>query len=161
MTAVILKDTPSQKELPAIERREGKDWIGLRVTYKGKVTDIYINQLADGRLMHLNSWITADGWNTDAYMLAVTYPEGADMSKPSEVFIGHGSALRRDGDVYFSSLSKLNVIAKSAGKHLDLQVGGQPRINMKYKAAPSTMSVNGKKSAVKNDGGMVKVKYHE
>lgn len=161
VTAVILKDTPSQKELPAIERREGKDWIGLRVTYKGKVTDIYINQLADGRLMHLNSWITADGWNTDAYMLAVTYPEGADMSKPSEVFIGHGSALRRDGDVYFSSLSKLNVIAKSAGKHLDLQVGGQPRINMKYKAAPSTMSVNGKKSAVKNDGGMVKVKYHE
>ena len=52
-----------------------KNWIGLRIRNKGKITDIYINQLADGRLMHSNSWIEADGWSTDAYMFIVTYPE--------------------------------------------------------------------------------------
>ena len=62
LTAVILKDSPDDKDLPMMERTEGKDWIGLKVRRNGKVTDIYINQLADGRLMHSNSWITADGW---------------------------------------------------------------------------------------------------
>ncbi len=46
--------------------------IGLRIRHKGKVTDLYINQLADGRLMHSNSWIMPDGWMTDAYMFAVS-----------------------------------------------------------------------------------------
>lgn len=129
VTAVILKDTPDQKDLPQIERREGKDWIGLRVTYKGKVTDIYINQLADGRLMHLNSWIDADGWNTDAYLLAVSYPAGSGPENFSDLFIGHGSALRRNGDVWFSSLSKLNVVSNDKG----VKAAGQPRINFKLK----------------------------
>lgn len=129
VTAVILKDTPDQKDLPQIERREGKDWIGLRVTYKGKVTDIYINQLADGRLMHLNSWIDADGWNTDAYLLAVSYPEGSRPENFSDLFIGHGSALRRNGDVWFSSLSKLNVVSNDKG----VKAAGQPRINFRLK----------------------------
>jgi len=50
VTAIILKETPDEKELPEIEKREGKNWIGLRIRNKGKITDIYINQLADGRL---------------------------------------------------------------------------------------------------------------
>lgn len=36
LTAIILKETPDQKDLPYMERREGKDWIGLRIRYKGK-----------------------------------------------------------------------------------------------------------------------------
>ena len=68
LTAIILKDTPDEKDLPKMERREGQDWIGLRIRHKGKITDLYINQLADGRLMHSNSWIMPDGWMTDAYM---------------------------------------------------------------------------------------------
>jgi len=129
VTAVILKDSPDQKELPQMERRQGADWIGLRVTYKGTVTDIYINQLADGRLMHLNSWIEADGWNTDAYMFAVSYPEGTSSADAKELFIGHGSSLRRGDDVRFSSLAKLNVIAKD-GK---VQAAGQPRMRFSLK----------------------------
>ena len=117
VTAVILKDSVAQKAIPQIERREGKDWIGLRVTATdGTVTDLYINQLADGRLMHLNSWIDADGFSTDAYMLAVTYPAGSApgaasasplaSGKPSDIFMVHGSSLRRDGKVLHSSLDK-------------------------------------------------------
>ncbi|MDE5714111.1 MAG: heparinase II/III-family protein [Muribaculaceae bacterium] len=158
VTAIILKDSPDDKNLPVIERREGKNWIGLRMKHNGKITDLYINQLADGRLMHMNSWIEADGWNTDAYMFAVSYPEGGDAANPSETFIGHGSSLRRGDDVRFSSLSKLSMIAKNEGKRLNLQVTGQPRINIGFKASPSSMTVNGKTSPVTKSGSLVKVK---
>ena len=129
VTAIILKESPNQKDLPQIEKREGKDWIGLRIKYRGRVTDLYINQLADGRLMHLNSWINADGWETDAYMFAATYKEGGNPAEPEELFIGHGSALRCNGEIYFSSLSKLNVIAKGD----EILVNGQPRASYKIK----------------------------
>ena len=95
-----------------MERREGKDWIGLRIRYKGKITDLYINQLADGRLMHSNSWIEADGWFTDAYMFAVTYEAGMEPADSKERFICYGSALRRGDVSFFSSLAKLFVIQK-------------------------------------------------
>ena len=143
VTAIMLKDSPDQKELPVIERREGKDWIGLRVTSKGRVTDLYINQLADGRLMHMNSWIEADGWTTDAYMFAVCYPEGSDPARAGEIFIGHGSSLRRGDDVRFASLSKLNVIAKEDGGKLDLQAAGQPRMRFSYKSQAPKVILNG------------------
>lgn len=143
VTAIILKDSVNQRELPAMERRQGKDWIGLRVTDKGRVTDIYINQLADGRLMHLNSWIEADGWTTDAYMLAVSYPEGSDPAKAKDVFIGHGSSLRRGDDVRFASLAKLNVIAHDGDTALDLQAAGQPRLRFSYKSQAPRATLNG------------------
>ncbi len=158
VTAILLKDTPDQKELPTTERREGKNWIGLRIKDGNKITDLYINQLADGRLMHLNSWIDADGWTTDAYMLAVTYNEGSDPTK-GDIFICHGSSLRRNGDVYFSSLSKLNVIAKNEGKALSLHVNGQPRVNLGIKSSASTLRVNGKKHPITHKDGLLRVKY--
>ena len=110
LTAIILKESPEQKELPRMERREGKDWIGLRIHNKGKVTDLYINQLADGRLMHSNSWIEADGWSTDAYMFAVTYPEGGNAADAKDIFMTYGSALRRGNKSYYSSLVKRSFI---------------------------------------------------
>lgn len=160
VTAIILKDSPSDKNLPEIERREGKDWIGLRIKKDGKVTDIYINQLADGRLMHLNSWIEADGWNTDAYMLAVSYPEGGDAANPDEVFIGHGSSLKRGDDVRFSSLSKLNVIAREKDGTLDLQVTGQPRARLSYKSdAPSVTLNNAPATPASRKNGLTTLHY--
>lgn len=109
VNAIILKDTPEQADLPVMKRREGKNWIGLRSVHNGKVTDIYINQLADGSLMHLNSWIDADGWFTDAYMLAVTYDENTDPMKSGEVTMIYGSALRNGKRVIHGSRSKKNL----------------------------------------------------
>ncbi len=157
VTAIMLKDSPDQKTLPVIERREGKDWIGLRVTDKGRVTDLYINQLADGRLMHMNSWIEADGWATDAYMFAVSYPEGSDPAQAKDVFIGHGSSLRRGDDVRFSSLAKLNVIAKEYGGKLDLQAAGQPRMKFGYKSQASKVTLNGQPAKAERTGKLLKV----
>ncbi len=158
VTAIILKDSVNQRELPVIERREGKDWIGLRITDKGKVTDLYINQLADGRLMHLNSWIEADGWMTDAYMLAVTYDEGARPETSTDMFIGHGSALRRGNDTYFSSLAKLNVITGREGSALDIQVTGQPRMNFDIRTDAGRIRVNGKEHKAKRHGRLTNIK---
>lgn len=158
VTAIILKDSVAQKELPRMERRDGKDWIGLRVTDKGRVTDIYINSLADGQLMHLNSWIEADGWVTDAYMLAVTYPEGTDPAKADRKFICHGSSLRRgEGDVYFSSLSKLNLLANESAGGLEVEVNGQPRINASVKSPAKRVRVNGKTAPTVRNGNMLKI----
>lgn len=158
VTAIMLKDSPDQKELPVIERREGKDWIGLRVTSKGRVTDLYINQLADGRLMHMNSWIEADGWTTDAYMFAVCYPEGSDPARAGEIFIGHGSSLRRGDDVRFASLSKLNVIAKEDGGKLDLQAAGQPRMRFSYKSQAPKVTLNGQPTKAVRANRLLKIK---
>jgi len=129
ITAVILKDSPEDKDLPKMERREGKNWIGVRTRSNGMVTDLYVNLLADGSLMHANSWINADGWETDAYMFSVTYPEGQDPAKSKDLFVGYGSILRRDGKVHFSSLSKLfmlrkgdEVVVEGSGKHTKFEV---------------------------------------
>lgn len=158
VTAIILKDDPKQKkeDLPQIERREGTDWIGLRVHDNDEVTDLYINQLADGRLMHLNSWIDADGWTTDAYMFAVTYPEGGTPEKPSRIFLSNGSSLKRGNDIYSSSLAKLSYIFD--GKNLE--VTGQPRINLNIKSDAKSISVNGNPYNASKSDGKFTIKLH-
>lgn len=137
VTAILLGDNKGTP-LPTTETRAGQDWIGLRITDGSTVTDLYINQLADGRLMHLNSWIEADGWVTDAYMLAVTYPAGGDPTR-GDIFINHGSSLRRGSDVWFSSLAKLNVIARRDGRQLHVDVNGQPRYKFQLRQPDNTL----------------------
>ncbi len=151
VNAILLKNTPDQKEIPVTERREGKDWIGVRVIDGDTVTDVYINQLADGRLMHLNSWIEADGWSTDAYILAVTYPKGSDPAR-GDIFINHGSSLKRDDKVMFSSLAKLNLMTTRHGRDLRVDVNGQPRyrFTLSPAQAPVRATVNGAPVRVMN-----------
>ncbi|MGM9710247.1 MAG: heparinase II/III family protein [Prevotella sp.] len=122
VNAVILKDSPDLKQLPMMERREGKEWIGLRITNDDRITDIYINQLADGRLMHNNSWIECDGFETDAYMFAVTYKKGEKPQDSHDRFICYGSALRHSGKSLFASQAKLFVMQTGN----DIRIEGQP-----------------------------------
>ena len=159
LTAIILKDSVNEKNLPKIERIEGKDWIGIRVRNKGKITDLIINQLADGRLMHSNSWIWAEGWKTDAYMFAVSYPENGKPENPSEFFIAYGSALRRDGVSYFGSLSKLFVVQKTVDSKTELTVEGQPLINASFyiPTKPLSLTLNGGNTVVNYEDKQLKV----
>lgn len=160
LTAIILKDSVNEKNLPRMEKIEGKDWIGLRIRNKGKITDLYINQLADGRMMHMNSWIWAEGWETDAYLFAVTYDENAKPLEAKDIFIAYGSALRRDGVSYLGSLSKLNVIQKSVGKETQITVNGQPLINATFFSPdkPASLILNDKKSNIKYENQKISVK---
>lgn len=160
LTAIILKDSVKQKDMPRMERREGKDWIGLRVWWKGRVTDIYLNQLADGRLMHSNSWIEADGWQTDAYMLALTYKEGDDPAKAARTFVCYGSALRRGGKSFFSSLSKLNVMQQQEGGAVRLLIGGQPHgVATFAQMKKGTRIALERQHTVENTDGGLKIKF--
>ena len=162
VTAVILKQTPEDKDLPIMEKTEGKDWIGLKVRQHGKVTDIYINQLADGRLMHSNSWIEADGWTTDAYMFAVTYDEGTDPAKSTDLFVCYGSALRRGETSYFSSLAKLYYMQSCNDGNWDIRVDGQAYIHADFRvlARPNCLRVNGKDHKLIYDKGYVTLKFN-
>lgn len=159
LTAVTLKDTPDQKDLPVFERREGKDWIGLRITNGDKITDLYINQLADGRLMHLNSWIEADGWTTDAYMFAVSYKKGSKAADAKEMFLLYGSSLRRSSDIYFSSLAKLNYIMKENNGKVSVNVNGQPLMKAKFRttSTPTSVNVNGKQTKPEYNSKLMKL----
>lgn len=157
LTAIILKNSPQDNDLPQMEKREGKDWIGLRVHNKGIVTDLYINQLADGRLMHSNSWINADGWVTDAYMMAVSYKEGTSPNKSKTLFICYGSALRYGDISYFSSLSKLNVIQREGNDKLLLWMNGQPQMYATFRTDKKSVEVNGKAVNVIRTKSCIKV----
>lgn len=154
VTAIILKDSPDQKAMPTIERRQGEGWIGLKITdLNGEVTNVYINELADGRMMHVNSWINCDGYDTDAYLL---------VTKGDDAFVGYGSALRKDGKTLFSSLSKLNFLQERDGDNLNVQISGQPRINATFTPAfkPKNIAVNGKKANLTAKDGAYRIKLN-
>ena len=136
-------------DLPEIERLKGIEHIGLRVRQKGTVTDIYMNLEADGRVRHRNANLEMpNGWETDAYLLAMTYPEGANPNDPDAItrtLVIDGSYLRRESKLVLDSLSKVYLCATKDGDTLDVQLQGQPVINALLRAAkePAEVNLNG------------------
>jgi hypothetical protein len=111
---------------PRIERFETQDYLLVKVRQAGQVTEIYFNLLADGRIRHRNANATLGGWETDAYILAVTYPEGGDARRPKRWFVADGSYLRREGRVELDSLSKAFVVKTNGGQGVEASIEGQP-----------------------------------
>ena len=141
---------------PKIERIQTLDMIGLRITQNGEVTEVWLNLLADGRLRHRNANLVYDGWETDAYLTAFTWPQGADLHDPdaaSEVLIANGSYLRRGDKLVLDSLSKVYLSADQRGDQLDVKLQGQPVINAWLRAptGPRVITVNGKDVALSVD----------
>lgn len=108
VTAIIL----DPDNVPSIECRKGDGWIGLRIKSKDKTTDVYLNLLADGSLMHCNSWVSPDGWNTDAYITALTYNSNdTDLKNPVRKAIIYGSRVKNpQGKTLYTSATKHNHI---------------------------------------------------
>lgn len=129
VTAIILETHENQKNLPIITKDEGKDYLKISITQKGITTVVYFNLLADGRLKHRNSLNNMEGWETDAYLTALKFKEGVDQTNiqnVEELFIGHGSYLRRDGNVLMHALSKYTALVENFGKEPHLIFQGQP-----------------------------------
>src|SRR5579875_1087370 len=105
ITAVVLDP---QMKVEAIDA--GDLALGVRVTENGVVSDFFFNLEADGRRMHVNSNNSIKGWETDAYLVGWTRPERRieDPASATRLFLACGSYLRRNGRVYFSSLTKQN-----------------------------------------------------
>ena len=147
MTAVLLVNETNRASLPQLERLEGTNYIGVRVRQAGTTTDVYLNLLADGRIMHRNACLKVNGWETDAYLTAITFPDGSDLTNPdaaSRYFIAQGSYLRREGKVVLDSLSKVFLVADRMGSRLNVLLQGQPTINAYFRSAdqPGTLVLN-------------------
>jgi hypothetical protein len=131
VVALILSE-PAKQE-PSVQRFQDSNMEGVRITQSGMVTEVYVNTLAEGRIRHRNSVAEANGWDTDAYLTALTFPEKADRSKAENIsglFVADGSFLRYNGTVVYDSLSKVFMnVAYSPGK-LDVLLEGQSVINL-------------------------------
>ncbi|MBC8154597.1 MAG: heparinase II/III family protein [Bacteroidetes bacterium] len=146
-----------RSNLPTIEKFEGTNYLGVRITQNGQVTEVYINLLADGRLMHRNASLTIGNWETDAYLSAITFPEGADRQDPAQLtsfFVGNGSYLRKNGKPLLSSLSKVFLHAIKTGSQVDVQLQGQPLIEASLGFDNvNKLNVNSKAVSLKYDPG--------
>lgn len=150
ISAIILKDEENKDKLPVIERFEGNNFVGVRITQKGKTTEVYFNLLADGRLKHRNSLNVMNGWDTDAYLMALTFPENTDRGNPKnlkQLFMADGSYLRRDGKPLIHALSKFFTAVDFDGNNLNLKFQGQPVVKLQVAADrnPASVILNGEK----------------
>ena len=153
-TKFVVALTPNGADpAPRIERFEAKDWLLVRVRRKGEVTDVYFNLLADGRVRHRNANAILGGWETDAYILALTYAEGGDAKAPKRWFVADGSYLRRDGKVALDSLSKAFVV-KQGG---EASIEGQPTYAIRLACdGARSLKVDGAVRACERDAALVK-----
>jgi hypothetical protein len=147
--ALILSD-PAKPE-PLVERFLSQNMEGIRITQSGTATEVYVNTLAQGRIRHRNAIVEANGWDTDAYLTALTFPEKADRSKAENIsglFVADGSFLRHDGIVVYDSLSKVFMNAAYSPGRLDVSLQGQPDINLSLlpRAGKEEVTVNGKRA---------------
>ena len=109
INAILLKN--EDQDLPVVERFEGTDYLGVRIIQNGKITEVYLNLLADGSIKHRNSIININGWETDAYLLAFTYDaknqgKNLNISDLENALIAHGSYLRKENKTLIHALSK-------------------------------------------------------
>ena len=150
VTAIILKEGQNMSALPKIERFDGKDFLGVRITQNGQTSEIFLNLLADGRIKHRNSLNLMNGWDTDAYLMALTFQEGVDCSQPKNIkqlLIADGSYLRRDGKPVIHALSKFFTVVDFAGDNRILRFEGQPTVTLLIAAdgKPASVILNGQK----------------
>jgi hypothetical protein len=156
ITAILLPDKNNPEKLPRIERFEGVNMIGVKIFENGMVTYVYFNLMADGRIMHRPNFDTFDGWETDADIVAITYPEDADKNNPdaaTRFLVSDGSYLRKDGKVVLSSLSKVFMISQFEKNSLNVFLQGQPIIDLRLRSVqkPAVVKINNKKIDVNYD----------
>ncbi len=152
MTAIV----PKRAAKVRVERMQTLDSIGVRLIDGSKVTEVYLNLKADGRVRHRNAISNLGGWETDAYLLAVTREDGA--AAPSRMFVADGSFMRRDGRVTLDSLSKRFIIADLSSTPR-LWVGGQlnSEFDMRLPGAGASVEINGKAQPAARDGDLVRI----
>jgi hypothetical protein len=148
IVAITLVTDANCTKLPQLERLEATGMNGVRIRQNGTVTNVYLNLLADGSVRHRNANANLLGWETDAYLLALTYADGANTSDPdqaSRIFVADGSYLRRDGKVVLDSLSKAFSTWASHDGKLEVVLQGQPVTNVFLRSPrpPAKVLVNG------------------
>lgn len=146
----IIPESSSNQPSPTIESIKANDALGVRITNGKQATDIYLNLQSDGRRMHLNSNNVIDGWETDAYLLALTHSIGTAVSDPENIsrfFMVDCSYLRRNGQSIVDSFSKITAVFQP-GENPQITLRGQPLLEVDLFAPqePSLLQVNEKQT---------------
>lgn len=155
ITAILPTREGQTSSLPELELLRGPEMIGVRLRHAGQITDVYLNLQADGRRMHVNGNNVIEGWETDAYLLALTRPATSQTSTPQTVsryFVSAGSYLRKDGQVVLDSLSQVTALFQ-AGKQMEVVLHGQELIeaSLYCAAKPARLLLNGQEAKYSYD----------
>ncbi|MFE5317611.1 heparinase II/III family protein [Paenibacillus sp. NPDC056579] len=161
ITAIAPVD-PDRKA-PDVTVTEGDEVIRVRIEGGGKRTDVHLNLRADGRIMHRNCIRTCDGWETDAYLVALTRPADSDASDGSDIercFISYGSFLRRDGRPLFSSMSRATACIKLSEQVLSVSIQGQPyiRAELRPPVMPAAITTTGNAELLLDEKGLIAIR---
>lgn len=165
VTAIIPIRKNKDFTMPQIEiLNDGELMAGVRMKQNGKITDVYLNVRADGRIMHMNSINTMNGWETDAYLTAFTYKENCSLHELHAIercFTAYGSYIRRNGKVLFSSISKVTATWAWQEGELNIGMQGQPHIRAEIyaKENPLEIMVNGSKQDYTYENEKVKLEH--
>jgi len=156
VTAILPIGKSGQESLPRLEPLKGSEMIGVRIYEDKMITDVYLNLRADGRKMHRNSCNVINGWETDAYLLAITRQIGADENDPDSAvryFVACGSYLRKNGKVVLNSLSKVYTVFTAGKPEMEVLLKGQPLIKASLRTLerPHRIKLNGKSVNVAYD----------
>ncbi len=150
ITAILPTRDAQTGSLPELEPLRGPEMLGVRLRHAEQITEVFLNLQADGRRMHVNCNNVIEGWETDAYLLALTRPATSQASTPQTVsryFVSAGSYLRRDGQVVLDSLSQVTALFQ-AGKQMEVMLQGQELIeaSLYCPAKPARLLLNGQEA---------------
>lgn len=140
---------------PVIERLNAPDVIGLRIRNGDKVTDVFLNPKADGSIRHRDAVNDMMGWQTDAYLLAVTYD--GKTQKIDRLFIGDGSYLRHAGATLFDSLSKRFLVADLASADANVWIDGPQHAGFGFDLLSSRQTLHVNDAAIALANGQTKI----
>jgi len=147
ITAILPLDKPANQPDVKLDLLEGDEMLAVRITRPNEITEVFLNLRADGRKMHRNSNKIIHGWDTDAYLFALTRPADSpdDPDSIRRCLVACGSYLRKNNKVMLDSLSKVYSVFETDGRKLDVTLQGQPVINCRIRAAakPSAATLNG------------------
>ena len=148
ITAIVPVKDREMGTIPRLESLTAENALGVRIHGDATITDIWLNLMADGRRMHRNSNNVIEGWDTDAYLMALTRPVDSAERDPdgvTRIFIASGSYLRKDVKVFLDSLSKVYTIFTCQEPDMQVALQGQPiiRTSIRTKAKPDTVTLNG------------------
>jgi len=163
ITAILPLDHPADKPDIKLELLEGDEMLGVRISSGTELTEVFLNLRADGRRMHRNSNKTIHGWDTDAYLFALTRAANSpdDPDSISRCFVACGSYLRKNDKILIDSLSKVYSVFETKGRTMNVTLQAQPITNcrIRAKAKPKTTTLNGRESTVNWDNLTSTVKF--
>ena len=145
LVAIIPVDSAGEAP-PQVRFIQGTEYLGARILGANTTTDVFFNLLADGRRSHENSNSVLEGWETDAYLLAVSRPkEAAEGDGLRRILMINGSYLRRCGAVLLASLSKVDALVIPDPKRPRVTIHGQPAVQLDFlqMTPPDEVVVNG------------------